>query len=253
MKPIVSKLSVRLVGLLLFSLCFSASAEEADAAKDILKKMSAEIASLQKFVITGDGYTDARLPAGQIIEHSLDVTLRMSRPDTLRISNYDEESLSEIFFGEGVLSVYREKEGFYAQTELPLDMNAAVDFAINEIGIDAPVLDFVSSDVAGHLLKAAESIDYFGLSRFRGQNHHHIGIRTAENDVQVWVSAEGSPLPRKISISSKWDAGAPRSVYFFDWTVDPGLEPKSLRFVPPEGSSRIEFDLNTAECGESAC
>ena len=255
MKTTVSKYGVRLAGLLLFALCLSASADEADTdiAKGILKKMSAEITGMQKFVITGDGYSDARLPAGQIIEHSRDVILRMSRPDTLRISNYDEESLSEIFFGEGVLSVYREKEGFYAQTKLPLDMDAAVDFAINEIGIDAPVLDFVSSDVSQHLIKDAQSIDYFGLSRFRGQNHHHIGIRTAETDVQVWVSAEGSPLPRKISISSKWDAGAPRSVYFFDWTVDPGLKPKSLRFIPPEGATKIEFDLETSECGESGC
>jgi hypothetical protein len=244
MKLTVSKYSVRLLGLLCFALCLSASAEEASTAKDILQKMSTEIASLQKFVITGDGYADARLPEGQIIEHSRDVILRMSRPDTMRISNYDEESLSEIFFGEGVLSVYREKEGYYAQTKLPMDMDAAVDFAINEVGIDAPVLDFVSSDVAQHLLKDAQSIDYFGLSRFRGQNHHHIGIRTAETDVQVWVSAEGSPLPRKISISSKWDAGAPRSVYFFDWTVDPEMKPKSLRFIPPEGATKIEFDLD---------
>jgi hypothetical protein len=247
MKPTVSKYGVRLVGLLLLGVCFAASADESNTAKDILEKMSAEIASLQKFVITGDGYADARLPAGQIIEHSRDVTLRMSRPHTLRISNYNEESLSEIFFGESVLTVYREKEGYYAQTKLPLDMGEAIDFAINEVGIDAPVLEFVSSDVAEQLLKDAESIDYFGLSRFRGQNHHHIGIRTPETDVQIWVSAEGAPLPRKISISAKWEAGAPRSVYFFDWAVDPEMKPKMLRFEPPKGSTKIEFDLDTAE------
>jgi hypothetical protein len=247
MKPTVSKNSVRLVGLVCLALCFSASAEDSDTAKDILKKMNAEINSLQKFVITGDGYADARLPAGQIIEHSQDVTLRMSRPDTLRISNYGEDNMSEIFFGENVLSVYREKEGFYAQTKLPLDMDEAVDFAVNEIGIDAPVLDFVSSDVAKHLLIGADSIEYFGLSRFRGLNHHHIGIRTPETDIQLWVSAEGLMLPRKISISAKWEAGSPRSVYFFDWNVDPDLKPKSLRFVPPDGATKIEFDLDTAE------
>jgi hypothetical protein len=246
-KLTVSKYGVRLVGLLLVALCYSASADEADTAKDILKNMSDEISALQKFVITGDGYSDARLPAGQIIEHSQDVTLRMSRPDTLRISNYSEDNVSEIFFGENVLSVYREKEGFYAQTKLPLDMDAAVEFAINDIGIDAPVLDFVSSDVAKHLLIGAESIDYFGLSRFRGQNHHHIGIRTPETDVQLWVSAEGPLLPRKMSISAKWESGSPRSVYFFDWNVDPDLKPKSLRFVPPDGATKIEFDLDTAE------
>lgn len=246
-KPFFCKYFSNLLGIFCLSICFSAAAEESADAKDILKQMNAEILALQTFVITGDGYRDARLPAGQIIEHSQDVTLRMSRPDTLRISNYSEDALSEIFFGDGVLSVYRDQEGFYAQTKLPLGMDEAVDFAINEVGIDAPVLDFVSSDVAGHLSKDAESIDYFGLSRFRGQNHHHIGIRTAETDIQLWVSAEGLLLPAKMSISSKWEGGAPRSVYFFDWDVDSELKPQSLQFIPPQGSTRIEFDLDTSE------
>lgn len=241
------KCYVRLIGLLCLSICFSAAAEESAEARDILEKMNEDILTLQKFVITGDGYTDARLPAGQIIEHSRDVILRMSRPNTLRISNYGEDSMSEIFFGEGVLSVYRDREGFYAQSKLPLNMDEAVGFAVNEIGIDAPVLDFVTSDVAAHLSKDAESIDYFGLSRFRGQNHHHIGIRTAETDIQLWVSAEGLRLPAKISISSKWEGGAPRSVYFFAWDLDPDLKPQTLQFVHPRDAIQIEFDLDTSE------
>jgi len=70
-------------------------------ATDILRAMSDEIAGLDQFIITGDGYFDARMDAGQIIEHSTDVTMRMSRPDAaMRITNVVAEEDAE----EDVLS-----------------------------------------------------------------------------------------------------------------------------------------------------
>jgi hypothetical protein len=217
-------------------------AEDKADARAILERMSAEIAGLEKFVITGDAYVDARLPAGQLIEHSSDVVLRVSKPDALRMTNRSIETRGEIFFADGVLSVYNEKDNYYAQTPLPAGLDAAVRFAVDEVGIEAPVLDFITSDGAAILLEDAESVEYFGLSRFRGQNHHHIGIRTPEIDVQVWVLADGAPLPAKMAISAKWDGGSPRSVFFFSWDTNPRIKSKTMRFEPPPGAIKIEFD-----------
>lgn len=72
-----------------------------DKARTILQDMSTKIASLDTFMITGDGYVDARLDAGLIIEHSMDVTLWMERPNAIRISNRDAESRKEIFYEKG--------------------------------------------------------------------------------------------------------------------------------------------------------
>ena len=228
--------------LLSLLLCTQVLAAGEDEARAILTRMSAEIAALEQFVITGDGYVDARLGAGQIIEHSNDVVLRISKPDTLRITNRSADSVGEIFFGGGVLSVYNETDNFYAQTPLPEGIDAAVEFAINEIGIEAPVLELISSDVGSFLLEDADSVDYFGLSLFRGGRYHHIGIRSAELDLQLWVSADGAPLPGKMAISSKWEAGAPRSVFFFSWDIEPEIKLENLKFKRPPGAIRIEFD-----------
>ena len=56
----------------------STSAQEVDA-KALLERMSAEISGLDNFIVHGDAYADARLDAGQIIEHSSQVTLRLRR------------------------------------------------------------------------------------------------------------------------------------------------------------------------------
>jgi hypothetical protein len=213
-------------------------------ATDVLDKMSAEIASLEAFVITGDGYVDARLAAGQIIEHSMDVTMRMRRPDAMRITNRDSESTKELYFGSGVLTVYDHTHNFYAQHDVPEGVDAAAEFAVDELGIDAPMLDFMSSDVAEHFREDAESITYLGLSRFRDMTYHHIGIRMAEVDLQVWVAAEGPPLPGKMAISSKWEGGSPRSVFFYNWNTNPDFGRESFSFEPPDGATKIEFDLD---------
>ena len=218
---------------------------EDNQAVEVMRSMGAAIASLDKFIVSGDGYIDARMDAGQIIEHSMDVTMRIRRPDAMRITNRNAESTQEIYFGEGVLTVYSQTHNFYGQIDVPEGVDAASQFAINELGIDAPMLDFVSNDVASSLLEGAESVDYLGLSLFRGMTYHHVGVRTAEVDLQFWVAAEGLPLPGKMAISSKWEGGSPRSVFFFSWDTDPDFGRESFSFEPPEGSTRIEFDLDS--------
>jgi hypothetical protein len=215
----------------------------------ILKQMSEAIAKLDKFIVTGDGYVDARLDAGQIIEHSMDVTMRVNRPNAMRITNRDAESTKEIYFGDGILTIYTRKHNFYAQTEIPDGADAAAQFVVNELGIDAPMLDFVYNDVAAHLLEDAETVEHLGLSLFRDKTYHQIGIRTGELDLQLWIAAEGAPLPGKMAISMKWEAGSPRSVFFFSWDTHPDWSGKTFRFDPPAGSTKIEFDPDSDQMG----
>jgi hypothetical protein len=216
-------------------------------AKEIIQAMSVEIASLDRFIVSGDGYVDARLDAGQIIEHAMDATMRVKRPGAIRITNRDAESTKEIYFAEGVFTVYSQKHNFYAQTDLPAGIDAAANFAVNELNIDAPMMDFIFNDVGSHFLEDAQSVEYLGLSRFRDRVYHHIGIRTAEDDLQIWIAAEGPPLPGKLAISAKWEGGAPRSVFFFSWDTEPEFAQKSLRFEPPANAVRIEFDLESEQ------
>ena len=61
-----------------------ASAQEPDP-RDLLRRMSDEIAGLNSFSISGDAYADARLDAGLIIEHASQATLRVRKPDLIRL------------------------------------------------------------------------------------------------------------------------------------------------------------------------
>jgi len=231
------------LGIVAGAFAAGASAQQVDA-KVLLEQMSAEIAGLDRFIVHGDAYADARLDAGQIIEHASQVMLQLRRePASIRITNRNSEDTKEIFFDAGLLSVYNTNNNFYAQTKIPQDVDSMLDFAVNEVGIDAPLLDFVSANIADDLLQDAEDVQYLGTSLIRDEIFHHIGIRTADVDMQIWVASEGRPLPGKLVISSKWEGGSPRFVAFFKWDTSPDFQRGLFKFDPPDDAVEIDFLL----------
>jgi hypothetical protein len=211
----------------------SASAQEIDA-RELLEEMSAEIAGLQSFVVQGDAYADARLEAGQIIEHSSHVTLRLRRePGSVRVTNQRAEGTTEVYFDEGRLAVYTSDRNYYAQTEIPKGVDSMLEFTVDQDGVEVPLLDFISANIADDMLADADEVRYLEKSLIRDRIYHHIGIRTSETDVQIWVAAEGRPLPGKLVISSKWEGGAPRFVAFFEWDTAPEFASDLFKFSCP--------------------
>lgn len=211
----------------------------------MLNQMSAEIAKLDSFVLSGDAYADATLGAGQIIEHTYDVRTSVRKPSEIRITNQNAEFTGEIFFENGVLTVFNTGRNFYAKKPIPDGFNDAIDFALNDIGIEAPLLDLISRDFAKLVSTEGVEVDDLGTSLFRGELHDHIAIRGPEVDMQLWIAAEGPPLPRKMSLISRWEGGSPRFVVFLSWDTNPKFSSDTFRFVPPDGATQIEFIPNS--------
>lgn len=218
-----------------------ASAQEPDP-KELLKRMNDEIAGLQSFILSGDAYADARLDAGLIIEHASQVTLRVRKPDLIRITNTTAEDVKELYFASGLLTVFTKSRNFYGQIAIPEGARSALDYAVDELGIDAPMLDFVTDGVADRLLANATDIEHLGTSLIRGKIYEHIAIRAPEIDIQIWIAAEGRPLPGKMALSAKWDGGSPRTVVFMDWNADPDFPDGEVQFIAPEGATKINFE-----------
>jgi hypothetical protein len=222
-----------------------ASAQEPDP-RELLKRMGDTIASLESYRINGDAYADARLDAGLIIEHAAEATLSVRKPDSVRITNKTSEDIKELFFGSGVLTVYTQSNNFYGQMEIPEGVETALDFATSELGIDAPMLDFVTGKVSERLLADATDVQHLGTSLIRGHIYEHVIIRTPEIDVQLWIATKGLPLPGKMSLSAKWAGGSPRTVVFMDWDTDPDIPSGALKFEPPDGATKISFEPGTS-------
>ncbi len=153
--------------------------------KDLVRRMGNEISALQSYSISGDAYTDARLDAGLIIEHSTQATMQVRMPDTVRITNRSSEDSKVLFFESGSLTVYTQSRNFYGQIEVPEGTTSALDYAVSELGIDLPMLDFVSGKVAERMLANTTDVMYLGTSLIRSKVYEHVVIRSEEIDVQL--------------------------------------------------------------------
>ena len=173
-----------------------ASGQEQDATA-LLDRMSEEIARLEDFTLSGDAYADALLPAGQMIQHSSQLTLSVSKPGAMRLENRNAENTKEIFFSGGTFTVFSATENFFAQTNIAEGIESARDYALYEVGIDAPLLEFVAQDVGAYLLEDAESIEYLDTSLIRGEIFHHVAIRSPELDLQIWIASAPSVFSHK--------------------------------------------------------
>ena len=218
-----------------------ASAQEPDP-KALLKRMGEAITGLESYSLSGDAYADARLDEGLIIELASQATLRVRKPDAIRITNMTSEDVKELFFASGVLTVYTKSRNFYGQTEIPEGVETALEYATNEIGIDVPMLDFVSGKVGDRIIENATDVQHLGTSLIRGKIYEHVVIRTPEIDIQLWIASEGLPLPGKMALSAKWDGGSPRTVVFMEWNTDPDFPSGALKFDPPDGATKISFE-----------
>ncbi len=93
------------------------------------------------------------------------------------------------------------------------------------------------------LLYEVESGAYYGQSFIGGTPVHHLAYRNAEVDWQLWVRAEGPPLPVKYVITSKWIAGAPQlTVDIRDINSGLAISEADLAFAPPAGARALDAD-----------
>ena len=111
-----------------------------------------------------------------------------------------------------------------------------------------PLMDMIYRDASAHLLSSDETIVYLtDKARVAGTDCHHIAIRGADVDVQLWVEEGDRPVTRKIMITSKWEGGAPRFVANLDWDTKPQFKPGTFEFKPPEGAVKIEFTTGNSQ------
>ena len=218
------------------------SVQQDARAIEVLKSMSAYAASLDRVAIAGITFTDARLGAGLMVANSDEVEMIIDRPGSMYISSFDGVAKKEIYFHDGMLTVYGSEKKYYAQASIPKEIEAALEFALEELELEAPLMDLIYQDVSTHLIGSQETILYLtDKARVAGTDCHHIAIRGPEADLQLWVEEGDRPVPRKIMITSKWEGGAPRFTANLVWVPEPEIDQKTFIFEAPEGSTNIGF------------
>lgn len=238
-------------------LALSPSAARADEAIDpdavsVLKQMSDFLGAQGSMSASYEASTEVVLTDGQKISYVGAGAFEFQRPGKLYVSRQGLAANAELFFNGAQLVINGKTRNVYYSKELSGSVDDAIDVVRSEIGLDAPAADFFHGDVAAYLGANAVSARHIGETMMSGMRVHHLAFRTPDVDWQIWVRADGDPVPLVYTITSKWVAQAPAyTVRFSDWKFGAPSDAARFDFTPPEGATKVE-QLDVDAIGEIA-
>jgi hypothetical protein len=246
--PMVSRCSIVLaafVAVLLFggpALAGDTPSSIEPEAVEILKEMSEYMVPLKAFSVRFHETLDEELDSGQVVDGGRSVELSLRKPDRLRINSMAGTKVKEIYYSGKSVTVYDKNSNYYGTVDAPGTLRETKLFLAEEYGIVIPLADFIDRGALRTLAENAERGVVVGPAHVLGTLCNQLAFRQEDIDWQIWIQADGDPLPRKLVITDRKTEGNPRYTLILDsWTVNPDLPETLFTFVAPEGAEKIEF------------
>ncbi|OYD80428.1 DUF2092 domain-containing protein [Azospirillum brasilense] len=210
---------------------------------DILKRMADTLAQAKGFSVTIRSNYDVVQDTGEKIEFGERRTVTLNRPDALRVeSQQSDGTRRQVTFDGKALTVFDPGQNVYGQLDRPGSVDDAVRYLVQNLQVRLPLALLLVTTLPMELDQRIQALDYVERDTLPPVPTDHVAGQTEEVDFQVWVAAEGPPLPQRITITYKNDEGEPQyRADLTDWVLNPDLSAAQLAFQPPEGTQRIPF------------
>jgi hypothetical protein len=216
-------------------------------ANRLLREMGDYLKAAGAFTFKAESSYDAMDRRGQKIRYGgiTDVSLR--RPDRLRATLNSDERQRQSFFDGKTFTVYNVAANMYAITDVPPDIDRALDTVFETYGFSVPLADLVYADPYSVLIENAIEGRWVGVHSIAGVPCNHLAFIQESIDWQIWIEKGPRPVPRQVLITYKDEPGWPQYLARLkSWDFEPQFGDAYFQFTPPAGSYEIEF-LPTSE------
>ena len=205
---------------------------------EILKSMSSYMAGLSAFSVNKEISNEIITTQGQKLQLNDSTTMIVDRPNNRYVERHGAVDLELTYDGE-TLTIYSEEKNAYLQQNEPGTVDDAMNAVRNDIGLDIAGADLIYADPYPGLVSGVTSSSYLGTAFLDGIECHHLAFRENQFDWQLWVKADGKPLPLKYVITTKMMVAAPQySVRYRDWNIKPEINDKQFKFSAPAGAKK---------------
>jgi hypothetical protein len=211
-------------------------------ADGLLRKMSSDLSSMKGFRFDSSRVMEVVEKSGEKIQALAQTSVAVQRPNKLRADRVGPRGGGSIYYDGTTFTFYGKRDNFYATAKAPDNLDDTIDWARDQLSIDAPGVDLLYSDPYKVLMEDAVSGRYLGEEMVDGRMCHHLAYRGRETDWQLWVEDGSRALPCRFVITSKNVAGAPQfTVSTSNWKPDETFEIETFVFDPPKGAMKIDF------------
>jgi len=211
-------------------------------ARALLKKMSKFLADVKDFSIIADEAFDSIDDEGFKLQSNRRRHVWVSRPDRLRSENSGDTTDMLFVFKKGGFLLFDKEDNSYIAEKAPDSIDGMLDELAKKYDQLPPLSDFVRADPEKGLIADVRDARHIGLTKIGDTKCHHLAFRQKALDWQLWVEDGDKPLPRKLVITYKREAGQPQyAAVLHHWELAAKNDAKLFDLTPPAGAKRVEI------------
>jgi hypothetical protein len=208
----------------------------------LLKEMGDYLKTAGAFTFHAESSYDAIDRNGQRIRYGGTTDVALHRPDRLRSVFNGDERKTQTFYDGKTVTIYNPEINMYAVTDVPPDIDSAIDKIFDKYGVSVPLADLVYADPYNILIANIIEGRWIGLHSIAGVPCNHLAFTQESIDWQIWIEEGPRPVPRQVLITYKDEPGWPQYLARLkSWDFEPQFSNDYFQFQPPAGSDEMEF------------
>jgi hypothetical protein len=206
-----------------------------------LKDMGAHLLTLKRFEVSTELTGERVLADGQKLQHTATAELDVVRPNRIRALMKTARSQRQLTYDGKTVTLYTPAQKVYGTLAFDGTLGALIDLLEEKYGMQIPLEDLFRFGTPEATFDKIESAMNAGQDFIGGDLCNHYAFRQDKTDWQIWITAGGKPLPRKVVITNRADEARPQSVHLIDWNLKPTFKDAVFKFTPPKGATKIEI------------
>lgn len=211
------------------------------ASVQALKDMGAYLQSLKRFHVSTELTGERVLADGQKLQHAASASMDVDRPNRIRVKMRSPRAERELIYDGKKVTLFTPSQKYYSTVEFSGTLGELIGKLQDAYNVELPLSDLFLWGTPAAPLDKIDSAMNAGQDFVGGDLCDHYAFREGMADWQIWISAGGKPLPRKLVITNRSDEARPQSVSIISWNLKPTLNDATFGFKPPAGSKAIEM------------
>jgi hypothetical protein len=209
-------------------------AERLARGREIVERMSAKLAAAPSFSVTTEERREQVKSDGTTAQIALVRQTVMRRPDRLHFTTTGDVAYEGWYDGVGLTLALHDQKVF-GQARMPETLDRALDAIHERYDVQMPLGDFLYSSPARALIADTTTGGWVGRETLDGQPVEHLAFKDRGVEWELWIPAEGDPVPLKGA--GRFPGGKRLraiQVAFRDWNFAPAIA--GDRFTPKVGT-----------------
>lgn len=189
-----------------------------------------------------DAVADRQVETGQLVQFHRTSDVTVVRPDRLYATTESDDGNWCTWYRGKALTLLDKNANRYATDTVPGSIGEMLDQLVEKYNLVMPMADLVAGKTYESMTARVESAEDLGMSAVGDTQCHHLLFRQGNIDWQVWIQADGRPLPRKLVITYTQETDQPQYAATLDgWDLAPTVSDEIFTFTPPSGATNVSM------------